>query len=228
MRAVVAIIVAGTLLACSEDDSDDSAPVSEPDVVPTEVSEPDVVPTEVSEPDVAQTQGSEPDASVPGVAEPGLRRELLAMMEEDQAEQTGESQTNNYTARVDRLAEILDQYGWPDFALVGEDGSTAAWVIAQHADLDLDVQHRALELMRDAAQDGQASRGDLAYLEDRVAVATGDEQQYGTQIRCGEDGTPVPATPIADTSSVDDRRADAGLPPLEEYTAEMAAICAAG
>ena len=47
------------------------------------------------------------------VAEPELRRELLAMMEEDQAEQTGEVATNNYSARTDRLAEILDEHGWP-------------------------------------------------------------------------------------------------------------------
>ena len=160
------------------------------------------------------------------VGEPELRRELLAMMEEDQAEQTGEVQTNSYDARTERLAQILDEHGWPTFDLVGEDGSTAAWVIAQHADLDPDLQQRALELLRDAAEQGQASKGDLAYLEDRVAVAEGNDQVYGTQIRCNEEGTPVPATPIADESSVDERRVAAGLAPLQDYIEEMTAICA--
>ena len=163
---------------------------------------------------------------VEAVAEPELRSELLAMMEEDQAEQTGELATNNYTARTERLAEILDEHGWPGFDLVGEDGSTAAWVIAQHADLDPDLQQQALELLRAAAEEGQASKGDLAYLEDRVAVAAGEDQQYGTQMRCAEDGSPAPATPIADESSVDERRAEAGLPPLEDYLAEMTTVCA--
>ncbi len=63
-------------------------------------------------------------------------------------------------------------------------------------------------------------------LNDRVAVATGEPQLYGTQIRCGEDQLPVPATPIADEASVDDRRAEAGIPPLEEFVAELTAICA--
>jgi hypothetical protein len=166
-----------------------------------------------------------PTTEPPDVIEPALRDELLAMMEEDQAEMMGEVASNNYQVRTDRLAEILEQYGWPGFDLVGEDGSLAAWVIAQHADLDLDVQQRALELLREATANGQASRGDLAYLEDRVAAATGEPQVYGTQIRCGEDGTPVPATPIADEASVDARRAEAGLPPLAEYIAEMTAIC---
>jgi hypothetical protein len=159
---------------------------------------------------------------------PELRAELLQMMEDDQAEQTGQGTSgSDYTTRTDRLAEILDEHGWPGWDLVGEDGSTAAWVIVQHADLDRELQQRALELLRAAADDGQASKGDLAYLEDRLAVAAGEDQQYGTQIRCDSGGDPVAATPIADEANVDARRADAGLPPLDDYLAEMAAMCAA-
>lgn len=166
------------------------------------------------------------ETSVP-VSEPQLRSELLAMMQEDQAEQTGQVTTDNYSERTTRLAEILDQYGWPRVALVGEDGSTAAWVIAQHADLDVELQQRALDLLTAAAEDGQASRGDAAYLADRVAVAVGSDQQFGTQIRCDDRGTPVPATPIADEAGVDSRRRQAGLPPLQDYINEMTTICAA-
>jgi hypothetical protein len=159
---------------------------------------------------------------------PELRAELLHMMEDDQAEQTGQGPSDSdYTTRTDRLAEILDEHGWPGWDLVGEDGSTAAWVIVQHADLDPELQQQAVELLRAAAEDGQASKGDLAYLEDRVAVAAGEDQQYGTQIRCDPGGDPVAATPIADEVNVDARRADAGLPPLDDYLAEMAAMCAA-
>ena len=43
---------------------------------------------------------------------------------------------------------------------------------------------------------------------------------------CGDDHTPVTATPIADVATVDERRAAAGLPPLEEYVDEMATVCA--
>jgi hypothetical protein len=201
VRVIVILLVAGTALACSSDDDGTTSDA------------------------MGGTQGTTAVTEV-AVSEPELRDELLAMMAEDQAEQTGEVQTNNYDARTARLAEILDEFGWPTFALVGEDGSTAAWVIAQHADLDPELQQQALDLLRAAAEDGQASRGDLAYLEDRVAVAAGSEQQYGTQMRCAEDGTPAPATPIADESSVDERRAAAGLQPLEDYLEEMKAVCA--
>jgi hypothetical protein len=59
-------------------------------------------------------------------------------------------------------------------------GSTAAWVVVQHADLDLELQARALGLLDEAVPAGQASPGDLAYLTDRVAAARGEEQTYGT------------------------------------------------
>lgn len=204
--------LAATVLACSSDDgATEDTPIA------------DTASADTASADTATPDSRPPDADV---ADPELRAELLAMMDEDQAEQLGEVQTNNYTARTERLTEIMAEFGWPTFELVGEDGSTAAWVIAQHADLDPDVQATALELLRDAVADGQASPGDLAYLEDRVAVAAGNDQVYGTQMGCSEDGTPLPATPIADEASVEERRAAAGLDPLADYIEEMTAVCA--
>lgn len=52
----------------------------------------------------------------------------------------------------------------------------------------------------------------LAYLTDRILVNEGCQQCYGTQL--GEDFSP---RPIYDESTVDVRRAAAGLPPLAEY-----------
>lgn len=57
----------------------------------------------------------------------------------------------------DRLNEIMDEYGWPTAELVGEEAARAAWLIAQHADRQLDVQRRALRLMRQAVSAGSAS-----------------------------------------------------------------------
>ncbi|NEK60295.1 hypothetical protein GCU56_20775 [Geodermatophilus sabuli] len=154
-----------------------------------------------------------------------LHDELIAMLERDQSGRTGGPDPEGDAARTARLAEILDTHGWPTYALVGEDGEDAAWAVAQHSDADPAFQRRALELLRRAVADGQASPGNLAYLEDRVAVGAGQPQLYGTQVGCGPDG-PVPATPIADQAAVDERRAAAGLDPLADYLAEMTTICA--
>ncbi|RKF26366.1 DUF6624 domain-containing protein [Micromonospora globbae] len=156
-----------------------------------------------------------------------LHDELVAMLRRDQADREGRPQAESDQARTARLKEIVAAHGWPTIDLVGEDGEDAAWAIAQHSDFDLAFQERAVELLRAAVAAGQASPGNLAYLEDRVAVAKGEPQVYGTQVRCGPDG-PVPATPIRDEAGVDGRRAGAGLPSFAAYLAEMAAICAEG
>lgn len=215
--AVAVILLGAALAACGDD-----GPIVGP---PPEPASTDSVATVAAT--AATVSSSVPDAGDVDVTEPALREELLAMMEQDQAEMMGEVATDDSSARMDRLEEIFDEYGWPTIDLVGEDGSTAAWVIAQHADLRPALQQRALELLRPAAEAGQASRGDLAYLDDRVAVAEGREQTYGTQIRCGPDG-PEPATPIADEAGVESRREEAGLDPLAAYIDEMTELCGTG
>lgn len=153
-----------------------------------------------------------------------LHDELVAMLEEDQAERI-EGAIGDDRARTERLKEIVAEHGWPTISLVGEDGEDAAWAIAQHADHDPEFQEQALELIREAVARGDASPGNLAYLTDRVAVGKGEPQTYGTQVGCTADGE-VQVAPLADEESVDERRAEVGLGPLEDYLAEMARICA--
>src|SRR3546814_2217898 len=97
-------------------------------------------------------------------SEPELREELLAMREADQ--QVRSDVDADWDAvdvpNQERLAEIFDEHGWPGWSLVGEDGSTAAWAIVQHADLDLDFQRRGLAMPEAAGDAGDASPGDLA------------------------------------------------------------------
>lgn len=175
--------------------------------------------------------GGDPESGTPEEApvafDQALHDELVQMQADDQAEMTGQGDDPATTSeeRQVRLGEIFDEHGWPGWALVGKKGSTAAWVVAQHADLDPELQARALTLLEEAVAADDASHGDLAYLTDRVAAGRGEEQTYGTQIRC--DGKKaVPATPIADEAGVEERRADAGLDPYSDYVTEMTELCA--
>ena len=183
-------------------------------------------------PSPTTTDASPPAATpaptwTPSEFDAALSAELIDLLAQDQADRLdGESAgEGSDQTRTERLKQIVRERGWPTYSLVGEEAEDAAWAIVQHSDHDPDFQREALEWLRAAVANDDASPGNLAYLTDRIAVGAGEPQTYGTQVGCGEDG-PTPATPIADEASVDERRADVGLPPLADYYAEMATICA--
>ncbi|WP_336206656.1 DUF6624 domain-containing protein [Nonomuraea sp. LPB2021202275-12-8] len=157
--------------------------------------------------------------------DPRLRAELLEMLKQDQEIRTLDAAQADWDrvekANTDRMRQILDTRGWPGHAMVGEDGAHAAWALIQHADLDLDLQRRGLAMMRQAVDDGDADPGDLAYLTDRVLVAEGKPQVYGTQWETTADGQWKPRTPIENEAQVDGRREAAGLKPLQDYLKEL-------
>ena len=223
LLAVVLVSCAGGLSATSQ---------------PTEASA--TVPSApASEPSPSEAPGPrdpEPIPHTPATAiDEALREELLARMAEDQAVRTGIAPPGDdrtadelfgQMGAVDRentarMEEILEERGWPGWSLVGEDGSTAAWALVQHADLNPELQEQALAYLMGAVEADDASAGDLAYLIDRVRVANGLTQVYGTQIGPGPDGDLAPRTPVEDPVNVDARRAEAGLGTLEEYYDEI-------
>jgi hypothetical protein len=118
------------------------------------------------------------------------------------------------TENTRRREEIVDRYGWPTYALVGKDGANAAWLLVQHADLSPKFQRKCLDLMTRAPRD-QINLGDLAYLTDRVLLAEGKKQVYGTQFTL-ENGKCKPR-PLEDEANVDKRRKEVGLGPLADY-----------
>lgn len=121
----------------------------------------------------------------------------------------------------DRLGEIMDEYGWPTAELVGEEAARAAWLIAQHADRQLEIQRRALQLMEQAVSAGSAGPRELAFLRDRALVNEGRKQVYGTQIAGVTDGSPVP-WPCEEPERMDELRAEVGIEPFDEYVAKFA------
>jgi hypothetical protein len=155
-----------------------------------------------------------------------LRAELLRRGEKDQAAIGAldfDAKEAVLAENVPWLKQVIADVGWPGIALVGEDGASAAWLLAQHADRDPAFQRRCLDLLVEAAARGEASWMHVAYLTDRVLLAEGKPQEYGTQAT-GRDGRYV-ARDLRDPAGVDERRAQAGLGPLAEYLAQMTEHC---
>jgi hypothetical protein len=208
-RSLLVVMLLVGLAACGGSDDATSTSATDAEANPTAPAESTPTPT----------------VPAPEPSEPALRDELLEMLAADQAERTLDDPGATYSpsndaARTARLKEIIDEHGWPTWDLVGVDGATAAWAIAQHSDQDVAFQKGALTLLEAAAADGNSSPGEVAYLTDRVAVNSGEPQVYGTQLRGCVDGKPAPA-PMIDEDQVDERRAEVGLGTLEEYFAEF-------
>lgn len=164
-------------------------------------------------------------------ADPALQHELLALMDEDQAarsalvaSQMKDKKASAAVAAIDkkstaRMKEIIAAHGWPGEKLVGKSAAKAAWLLVQHADQDPAFQERCLPLLEAAVKAHDAEGKHLAYLTDRVRLAAGKPQVYGTQFE-PKDGQWVPK-PLEDPAHVDARRKAVGLGTLAEYAAQM-------
>lgn len=115
---------------------------------------------------------------------------------------------------TERMKEIVDAMGWPTISKVGPEISNQAWLLVQHADHDLAFQKHCLELMKNAPE-GEVSKRNMAFLEDRIRVNERKRQLYGTQFH-GE-GESYGPRPIEDPENVDKRRAEMGMETQEEY-----------
>lgn len=173
----------------------------------------------------AQTVGAQ------SVADPDLRQELLKRVEQDQTvrnelikkgiEHPDESVLKRMqaidAANTERMRAIVRQYGWPGPELVGQDGTEAAFLLVQHAELAF--QKEMLPLVEQAYKSGKLSGQSFALLLDRVLVREGKPQVYGTQAKGVKEwnGKEPVLEPIEDEANVDKRRAAVGLFPLSEY-----------
>ncbi|HET9654635.1 MAG TPA: DUF6624 domain-containing protein [Kineosporiaceae bacterium] len=144
-----------------------------------------------------------------------LRRRLSAAPAADDPDLSAEL-TAMGADNSDWLAAVVARSGWPGRSRVGEDGAMAAWLLAQHAEPQ--VQRRLLTALQEAVAAGEATPAQAAYLEDRVRVGQGLPQRYGTQFHQQAGGRAEPAE-IEDPEQLDARRAAMGLGPFAAHRA---------
>lgn len=166
------------------------------------------------------------------VTKPKLRSELLKMAKRDQdvraplygrADSLDDSDPLIQKVRkVDaansaQLREIVTTYGFPSVDMIGKRGVKAAWLLLQHADAEL--QRMMIPRVENAVHSGELSGADFAMLWDRVLVASGQPQRFGTQF----DDKLEPYA-IEDERNVDSRRKAVGLGPLADYACIVRAM----
>ncbi len=106
------------------------------------------------------------------------------------------------------IRQILKEHGFPKKTEVGTSACEAAWIIIQHAPLD--VQKEYLPMLERAATEGNIQAALVAALHDRIDVREGHPQKYGTQRNSNG------LCPLLNEKMVNQWRKEVGLPPLDE------------
>lgn len=119
------------------------------------------------------------------------------------------------SANLNKVKNILDNYGWLSPEEIGRNGNSALFLVIQHADLATQIKY--LPLLEEAVKATKASASNFALLKDRILIRSGRRQMYGSQIgRNNRTGLKY-VLPIEDPENVDKRRAELGLAPMKEY-----------
>jgi len=136
----------------------------------------------------------------PGDAEQTRRRSQLALVERSNSE---------------RLRALLAQCGWPLRATHGSAAGQRLWQLVRQHEHDLALQKAVARQLESVQAQGEASGPELAQLRDRIAVAEGRPQPYGTQLYQLASCRWV-SRPMDDQVQVEARRQQLGLPTLDE------------
>lgn len=118
------------------------------------------------------------------------------------------------------LKKHVAEKGWPTIKSVGKRASGNAWLLVQHADHDPAFQLKALRLMEPLAAKGEVSKGNYAYLYDRVMLKLAGKQRFGTQFS-GCDGDEYMLRPLENEKRLTELRLQYDLEPISEYRKSM-------
>jgi hypothetical protein len=167
----------------------------------------------------------------PPVQNEELRREIMRMIQEDQAarEHFGEggkaptlaeanALRDSDMSRAARLMEIVKRYGFPSAALVGREAARSFVTMLTHSP-SLELQKKALPHVRRAVRRGDIPVRDYAMLFDDLLDHEGKPQLYGTNFTLVNGRLALAKT--QDPTRLDERRRKLGLTPIREYAAGL-------
>ncbi|AAW75029.1 hypothetical protein BRM22_22290 [Xanthomonas oryzae pv. oryzae] len=159
----------------------------------------------------------------PVVTDEAKRHRLLEHEEEDQRlyEQLASGGVNPTTLKelqARNLRYLHKELGHavsiPSIDEVGRDGLAALWLLIQHANGDIELQSKALKKFEPMVKSGEIDASKFALLSDRVLLASGKPQRFGSQLLSLTTGEPLDlGNPVA----IERERDALGLMKLADY-----------
>jgi hypothetical protein len=165
-------------------------------------------------------------AGTRAVGDPRLLAELRARVENDQSARRKwltDPKSEALARSVDSidgenlvwLRKLVSESGFPTAAQVGNEGVHLAWILLQHADRDPEFQRSLLPVLQLRYSAGEIPANDLARMADRILVASGKPQKYGTQFDWFSGNFQLPEP--SQLAAIDAERSRLGLMPLSDY-----------
>jgi len=121
----------------------------------------------------------------------------------------------NHAINIKKIRAILDNHGWPENSVIGEQGNRTICNVLQHADQE--TREFYLPMMRQAVLDKKLEARYLVRAEDRIATDKGELQIYGGQMKYYPETKSFNVWPVQDPVNIDKRRAAIGLGPIKEF-----------
>jgi len=112
---------------------------------------------------------------------------------------------------LNTVAKIIDSYGWLGKSQIGDIPNQALYLTIQHGSTDILVKY--FPLLEQSAKAGESNLTDMATMKDRILIANGKKQLYGTQSRMINNKLEL--FPIEDEQNINDRRKSVGLKELK-------------
>jgi hypothetical protein len=159
-----------------------------------------------------------------------LRAELQRRFDADQQERRRlianpkDREAGGLVSKIDAdnlrwLKKLVKENGIPTVAQVGESGVLWTWLLVQHADDDPQFQMSVQPIFVQRQEAGELPAEQMAKLTDRVLLAAGKPQRFGTQFDWYSSQFKLRGTvKIAD---IEANRQALGLMPLSDYACMM-------
>ena len=147
-----------------------------------------------------------------------IRRDLIAKYQIDSTQIKTEDMTWVDEQNRNQLKEIIEEFGFPNLQMIGQEAMNGVFYIIQHSDGDTEWQKSQLPNIELAVANGELEESLYALLYDRIKVNSHEKQRYGTQFSKVDTKTQtVVLKETEDLENLDKRRRSKGLMPIEMY-----------
>jgi hypothetical protein len=114
-----------------------------------------------------------------------------------------------------KVTALIDKYGWLGVDRIGAQNNYTLFTVIENSDFN--TQEKYLTVMEQAVKSGTLAPEHFASLVDRKAIVQHQQQIFGTQITSDKKTGKNAFVKIIKEESVNERRKEIGLMPIELY-----------